>query len=703
MRGKIIEMKSIRLLHIILAIAASITNLSAQQNVIDSLYAELPMAETATDSIHILYNILDCSPTGKQGKILEQLYELSLSQDDQDITFDIIRQESNHYSSNDSMQQVLLNRTMEMTDSPQKRMTELFIKVRASAKKIRNLPEAERQQDLRDYLARHSASKRLDTYEKIEYLFYLCAYLRSATDGDLLIKYFKELQQLIDSLPARDIALRSLFYTQAAVSYLSNDMFEEAVDANKKLLDIIVEFEKQYKAEGRIYRNYDRSRYICYRRLLLCHSVLSPEEIDYYYEQLLSLASHYSELERDLQQRKRPTIYYLMAKERYAEALPLIKKLLDDPVNTREEYRYLVGAMITAAEATGNKDDLLKALKINNKLLRDRIIAKAAEGYKELQIIYEVNDLKQANDNLASVNNQMEEDRHRDIFLFSMIILSVLLILLGILYFLYSRSTHLAAGLVKSNKMLLDERDALKKAQQDLIDARDRAKIADRVKTDFVNNMSHEIRTPLATIVEYSTLIADCVDENNRSYIKRFADIVSLNTDLLLTLVNDVLDLPAIENAKINLHITPASAKEICQLAVDSVEKRVKPEVKLIFENESDTDISLRTDAHRVEQVILNMLSNATKFTSEGTITLGYSLSDDGQNIRFTVTDTGIGIPRGMEETIFERFEKVNSSTQGNGLGLYICRLLATLLNGTIELDAEYRDGARFIFTIPAE
>lgn len=673
------------------------------QTVTDSLYNELSTADNTADSLKILYNILDSSPVSRQGIILEQLYHTSKNQTDENITFDILRQASNHYSTNDSMQHLLLNRALEMPVSPMQQMTCLFIKVRASAKKIRNLPENERQQILRDYLSRHGATQHLDTYERIEYLFYLCAYLRSATDGELLIKYFKELQELIDSLPTRDLSLKSLFYTQAAVSYLSNDMFEEAVDANQKLLDIIVEFEKQYKAKGRIYRNYDRSRYLCYRRLLLCHSVLKPEDVDIYYNRMMSLAENDPSLKRDFEGRKRPTIYYLMAKKRYAEALPLIRKQLDDTSNTREEYRYLINAMIEAAEATGNKEDQLKALKLSNELLKNRIIAKAAEGYKELQIIYEVNDLKQENDNLTQVNQQIYQDRHRDMILFSLIILCVLLILLGIVFNMYRRSSHLAGGLVKSNKMLLDERDALKKVQQELIDARDKAKAADRAKTDFVNNMSHEIRTPLAAIVEYSSLILDFADEDKKGYIQHFADIVSLNTDLLLNLVNDVLDLPSIENAKINLHIAPTSTQKICKLALANIEKRIQPGVKLIFSNEDDSDINIRSDAHRVEQIIINMLSNAAKFTSEGTIELSYALSSDKKNVVFTVTDTGIGIPRGKEEAIFERFEKVNSGSQGNGLGLYISRLLATLLNGSIELDADYRAGARFVFTIPVE
>ena len=120
-----------------------------------------------------------------------------------------------------------------------------------------------------------------------------------------------------------------------------------------------------------------------------------------------------------------------------------------------------------------------------------------------------------------------------------------------------------------------------------------------------------------------------------------------------------------------------------------------------MFANAGQDDVNIYTDPHRVEQVLLNLLTNAAKFTEKGTITLSYEFSSDRENLIFTVTDTGIGIPRGKEEIIFTRFEKLNSTTQGNGLGLYISRLLAGLLKGSLRLDPDYRQGARFIFTIP--
>lgn len=671
------------------------------QNTVDSLRYRLAVSVTASDSIRLLYNIYDCSQNSEQGQALESLYELAVRHGDYHTANDVLKLSSNHYMSNDSMLQVLIRRAKDLPDSDEKRTTLLFMNVRAASNQARTLTKGQREVKLRDYLAQHTRSEEYDTYKRIEYLFNLCSYLRMSTEGELLTKYFQELQELIDKLPSRDLALKSLFYTQAANSYLSNEMIDEAVQANQTLLSIIEELEKQYVAKGRVFRNFDRAKFICYRRLLRCHQALEQAQIDDYYNKIIPIIDRNPALQKLSGQSKKPTIYYMMAKNRYADAIPLIKEQLKDTINTNEETLYLVEALLKASEATGDKENQLVALEMSNDIIKERIESKAAESYKELQIIYDVNDLKQTNDELVLANQQIVLNRHKEQLTYATISLIVLVLLLLVVYVLYHRSKKLTANLYKSNAMIIDERDALKRTQKELIEARDKAKAADRIKSDFVNNMSHEIRTPLEAIVEYSGLIADCADNDKREYIKRFADVITLNSDLLLTLVNDVLDLPSLENAKVSVHITQSSIQKICNVALDNVKRHLKPDIRLVFVNEGEADASIITDPHRVEQVLLNLLMNAAKFTEKGSIILKYAFSENRDNVTFTVTDTGIGIPRGKEEIIFSRFEKLNSSSQGNGLGLYISRLLAGLLKGSLRLDADYRKGARFIFTIP--
>ncbi len=669
---------------------------------LDSLYTALSKARTATDSVPILFNIYDCVDFPQRGEALENIYVTAKRAGNYNAQLDAMILLASFYEGNDSIQHLLNERVNMIPESDAQKSTAIYIRLRQAAKDLRMLPEKKRQQRLREYLSRYDESMRLNLYDRIEYLFYLLTCVRSQTDGDLLIRYTLELQELIDQLPSRALALRALFYNEAALSYLGNDMYDEAVVSAKKMLDVNKEYDKIHAAAGREFRSYAGSTYFCYNILLMCHKSLTPDEVDYYYTEMQKLKEESPRFKTDSLVCERTEVYYLMAKKQYAKAIPAIQALLNKK-NSRVEYKYLIEALIEASEATGNKDVLLFALKANAKLLQRRIETKAAESYKELQIVYEMIDLKEKNDVLANENHKMGEERHKELMTYSFIVIAIIMCLLLIVYGLYHKTKHLANRLASSNELLIGERDALKKTHDDLVAARDKAKAADRIKTDFVNNMSHEIRTPLTAIVEYSNLISDCASEDKRGYIKRFADIISLNTDLLLTLVNDVLELPSLENAKLTIHNTASSVHEMCRLSIDSVKKHLKKDVKLVFANENDNDAIIYTDPHRTVEVLLNLLSNAAKFTEKGSIELAYKFSDDNQSITFSVTDTGIGIPRGKSEIIFSRFEKLNSETQGNGLGLYIARLLAGLLKGSLRLDTDYRKGARFLFTIPTK
>ena len=686
---------------IIFSIIAILSGLAWEApNTIDSLRSQLKTAASPADSLSILFNIYDCTLYEQRGEILEEVYNAADRAGNDDAKLDVIRLMAGLYEDSDSMRHVILNKLDKLPDSDKKKSMDVYVKARYATKAIRDLPESELQKKLHHHLAKYKEFQSLGVYDRIEYLFYLCAYLRSSTDGELLIKYLHELAECIEDLEQPDLALKSLLYSQAAKSFFNNDMYKEAVEANKKMLEINSEFDRMHEAQGRIYRNYAGSTYFCYYNMLMCSEVLTPEEIETCYRRMRELEDTTPRLFESTDLRKRAKAYYLMAKKDYVHALPLIKEQLELDI-PREEYGFLVEALIEAAKNTGAKADLLYALKINNVLLQERLEVKTDKNYKELQTLYEVNELRQQNNNLEKENKQFQESHNDNQISAAIIAMVIVFIILAIVYTLYRKSQRLTNGLRISNKILTDERDALRAAQADLVDARDKAKAADRIKTDFVNNLNREIKTPLSAIVEYSHLMSDFAMEDHRDYIRRFGDIISRNTDLLTTLVNDVLELPSLENARLSVCIQPASVKDICHWAMVMVAKHVNPGVRLIFAGENRDDVSVRTDPHRVEQVLLNMLLNAAKFTDRGSITLDYQPSDDLTELTFSVTDTGIGIPKGAEEKVFGRFEKLSSTYQGNGLGLYICKLLADLLNGKISIDSSYRKGARFTFTIP--
>ena len=235
----------------------------------------------------------------------------------------------------------------------------------------------------------------------------------------------------------------------------------------------------------------------------------------------------------------------------------------------------------------------------------------------------------------------------------------------------------------------------LKETEAELIQARDKAEMMDRLKSAFLANMSHEIRTPLNAIVGFSDLLVETEELAERQeYIK----IVRENNDLLLQLISDILDLSKIEAGTFEFTNGDVDVNLLCEDIVRSMGMKAKGEVELVLDNHLPV-CHVISDRNRIHQVISNFVNNAMKFTSEGSIHVGYKLKDG--ELEFYVEDTGIGIEKEQLPHIFERFVKLNSFVHGTGLGLSICQSIVEQLGGRIGVDSEKGKGSRFWFTIP--
>ena len=237
----------------------------------------------------------------------------------------------------------------------------------------------------------------------------------------------------------------------------------------------------------------------------------------------------------------------------------------------------------------------------------------------------------------------------------------------------------------------------LQNIEQELIKARIKAEQSDRLKSAFLANMSHEIRTPLNAIVGFSQLLpaAETAEEK-----KLYSGIINQNSDILLQLINDILDLSKIEAGTLEYIKRPMNLGEVCRTIYAVHKERVKEGVTLVFDNE-DENLFIEGDQNRIMQVITNFLTNASKFTYEGEIRLGFERTD--KNIRVYVKDTGIGIEPEKVDHVFERFVKLNSFAQGTGLGLSICQMIIEKIGGEIGVTSELGKGSTFYFTIPYE
>ena len=235
----------------------------------------------------------------------------------------------------------------------------------------------------------------------------------------------------------------------------------------------------------------------------------------------------------------------------------------------------------------------------------------------------------------------------------------------------------------------------LKETEQMLIKAKEKAEEADRLKSAFLANMSHEIRTPLNAIVGFSSMLEEAEDQEEKH---QYITIIEDNNKLLLQLISDILDLSKIEAETFDIIPERVNAKQLCNDLFQAIQMKTSPQVELRLKDNLP-ELTFTCDKNRLYQVLLNFVTNALKFTSEGNITIDYQI--DGNEVKFSVQDTGMGIEPEKQEAIFTRFVKLNSFIPGTGLGLSICQSIVTQLGGKIGVESEPGRGACFWFTHP--
>lgn len=371
--------------------------------------------------------------------------------------------------------------------------------------------------------------------------------------------------------------------------------------------------------------------------------------------------------------RPQQALHYLdqvLVNERLPENLQLKADILESLGRNKE------------ALALYDEINLLVSRKNNETFLRQ---------INQLQTLHDSFDKKtQAHE--MELNQQKLDNRNRQIIFF-LSISAVLLIVIYVLFLYYRHARRLKNELQHEKESLLESEDKLKKAKK-------RAEEASLMKSAFLANMSHEIRTPLNAIVGFSELLVD--DSSEAEEKKEYTRIIHNNTELLLNLVNDVLDLSSMETGDMNFELKEYSLMECCQRSLESVRHRIPQGVDLTF-TPALKPVLIYTDMLRLQQLLTNLLTNSAKFTERGEINLAYQPESDGTHVRITITDTGCGIPLEKQATIFNRFEKLDDYKPGAGLGLSICMLIAERLKGYLSIDSSYTSGARFIFIHPCE
>lgn len=672
-----------------------------RNSIINDFRRQLPGA-TVDDSIRLLYNIYDLTNVSISMPVAAELFDVARRNGRESVMLDILRQQTNSFSKNGRGLDSLLQIGRSLPASPEQAETVLFLRMRVALYDYYRAKPVEREERLhlltQKYLEEADSALNLD--DKILLLYTLSTYLTGNVTSSKLAEYNARLKNALEELPCGLLAIRSLYYTQAANCYTNSSDPQRAVEADRELLKIMDEYEKEYGLQGRNHRDYSAHRYICYRRMLSNYEALTPDEVESVYAAIKELAKADPSKQGKID--NRVEVSYQLARKDYRKAMRILRnndvmELSGDNLPTR---RHLLGALMDAATEQRDTVAMLKVALAYNQVLKDYESQVSNDKIRELQVQYDFNELRKEKNRIENEQLEQQYRRNRVMLIVALVVASLLLLLTIGLWRHYRRSKTLAADLTMRNDELATESLALRLARDELSNARDESRRANSLKAEFIQNVSHEIGMPLDAIVGYSQLVADYAAADNGSYIDRFADIIRHNAELLQTMVSDILNISDIENGEIEFSKRATSLRRICDVCVANVERNLVPGVAMRYDSEAVPDRMINTDRIRVEQVLSNLLGNAAKFTEKGFVSLECKVTDT--HVRFIVTDSGPGIPAERVNDVFRSFVKLNSTVPGAGLGLYISRLIAEKFEGSLTYEpAPEGTGSRFIFTLP--
>ena len=670
---------------------------------LDSLEIRLKDIDSVGDSIHTLYALFDIAPNQTiKNRALSRLYQVAVNTGDESIKLDVLKHCTNLYNNNDSVLTVIEAELAKLPESDYRSEAELFLRMRRAGMRVLHDNKTDSDKHLGKLLKEYNSAHTEDPYSRAEMLFSLCLHLGKATRGELLEKYVDKLITLVESMHLPSGAVRNLIYTRAAPLFTTNKRHERAVDIDKKMLNIIDSLVTQYNSTGRPFRKMQTYRYVCLRRMLGNYPALSPLEIEHIHKQINELAKENSQVDFDLRNNERAEIFYNLATKQWTPALAMLKRQVDNPSN--QAYRnYFLEAIVQAAGHTGDRQAQLDAALELNNLLLNELDTRSNERYRELQILYDINELRQEKDALIIARHEVSARNSRLVIITGSVLCLVLILLSIILMRNNKKFKQLAKKHLTVAKEFRKELDESIAKNDSLAKEVDAANAREMQKTDLMTTCSHEMKAPLEGISEYSRLIVDCIPQEQRKYLERFASLIEQNSRIINNILDDAMDINAIESGAIHRRNEPTGIYKMCNLAIMNLFEKgqpANPELKLVFNPDQKPDAIIDVDGAHVSQILMNLLKNAERFTSKGSITLDFDVSREEGKATFTVTDTGIGIPAKQVEKIFERFYKIDSHTPGAGLGLYISRMLARLLGGDITVDTHHRGGARFILTI---
>ena len=514
--------------------------------------------------------------------------------------------------------------------------------------------------------------------KKIIYCAELSTYFADMSLHHLALKYSKEGIKAAESTKDeyRELLLKLYALKLEALANL-NDKEELKTTANKFALLIEKGTSEKETSEARIKTDEYRLLYEYYyiRYYLSEGNATQVESHKQHAETLLPLVKN----SKIISLYKQGITHYYIAENKTEEAYNILKTI---PEKEMPSSMLMIKAeMLSKKGQTEEAKQIYKT--IAEKANKDK--ATLAKNILSISNAYATEYAKAEN-----YKNNPDNCNIENAFFLSVIIFLAILSITSTLY---------ALRIKKAKQQLSLKHESILQTQKELEQAKSRAEESDRLKMLFLANMSHEIRTPLNAIVGFSSILTDkesdtLTNEERTTY----GQLIEQNTETLLQLVNDVLSVSELEADGCRFNFAECELGGCCRMITSAAECKAAKGVRITF-SPSDEPFTLYTDQSRLEQVFKNLLSNAIKFTKEGTINLSYNVDKENKEVRFAMTDTGIGIPLEKQAQVFGRFVKMDDYVPGTGLGLSICSLIVKRLGGRIYVDSNYSGGTRIVFT----
>lgn len=371
------------------------------------LVRHLSLARTAADSLPLLYNLFDLASRAQQPVYAWQILSIGERTGRDSVAAGALSHLSVIYLRDDSVMTLLEEKAAKLPRTPAADAARLFVAIQHTTSHVSYLNEQERHARLLELFKKKDEGSTGDIYRDIRLLYTLCLYLGHESQGTLYQDHMEKLGRLVDRLPREAYGVRNQYLTSAAIIYTYNGEPEKALAADRRLLSNMDELEQRYAAQGRHFRNYEVNRYICLRRMLCNYRALKPGEADSLYSRITALGEVNDDIRHDLAANPRTEAYYRMASGQWQAAIPLLRRQLDNPQVSQHVRRNMLAMLKEAAEKSGDSATLLFALKGYNEALEDYILTFNAAAYRELEIRYDV-------ENLRADNARMEIERRED-------------------------------------------------------------------------------------------------------------------------------------------------------------------------------------------------------------------------------------------------------------------------------------------------